>query len=96
MDGKTYHVYIVASRSLNLYIGITSNLRQRIHQHKNRAFVGFTNQYHCNRLMLHEPFSDPDLAIAREKELKGWRREKKLALIRASNPTWIDLSEDWF
>lgn len=93
MQGKTYHVYIVASRSRTLYIGITSNLRQRIHQHKTGTYSGFTKQYRCNRLVWFEPWSDPDAAIAREKELKGWRREKKLALIATKNPTWLDLSE---
>ena len=95
MSSKTYHVYIMASRSRTLYIGITSNLTERIHQHKTGKYSGFTKQYRCHRLVWHEPFSNPDTAIAREKELKGWRREKKLTLITTTNPTWLDLSENW-
>ena len=96
MESKAYHVYIVASRSHTLYVGVTSDLRKRVHEHKTGKFPGFTKQYRCNRLVFTELFSNPDSAIARETELKGWRREKKLALIEANNPTWADLSEDWF
>jgi putative endonuclease len=93
MDGKTYHVYIMASRSRTLYTGITSNLRQRVHQHKTGAYSGFSKQYRCHRLVWSEAFSNPHFAIIREKELKGWRRDKKLTLIQTTNPTWLDLSE---
>jgi putative endonuclease len=90
-----YFTYIVASRSRTLYIGVTGNLRRRILQHKQKAWKGFTAQYNCDRLVWFEQFTGIGDAILREKELKGWIRTKKLALISASNPTWEDLSEPW-
>ena len=95
-ERKTYAVYILASRSLNLYIGVTSNLHQRVWQHKNRVFGGFTEKYKINRLVYHETFDDVRNAIDREKQLKGWIRAKKIALIKTINPTWLDLSEGWY
>jgi putative endonuclease len=94
-EERCYYVYIMASRSLTLYIGVTSNIMCRTAQHKEKAFEGFTADYNCNRLVYFEPYSTPGRAIAREKQLKGWSRAKKLALIRTMNPTWIDLSEEW-
>ncbi len=90
-----YYVYIMASRSLTLYIGITSNLRQRAWQHRNHAIPGFTADYNIERLVYYERFAFVDAAIAREKQLKRWSRVKKLGLIQAMNPTWIDLAEEW-
>ena len=92
---KHYYTYIVASRSHTLYIGVTSNLEQRIWQHKNKAHEGFTANYNCNRLVWFETYSNAATAITREKELKGWRRARKIELIEKSNPTWTDLSENW-
>jgi putative endonuclease len=91
---KTYYTYIVA-RSRTLYIGITSNLEQRVWQHKTKTHEGFSAAYNCDRLVWFESFSHAGTAIAREKELKGWRRAKSIALIESMNPAWIDLSEDW-
>jgi putative endonuclease len=91
-----YLTYIVASRSLILYIGITDHLRKRMFEHKRKLYEGFTATYNCNRLVWFERFVDPSNAIAREKQLKCWTRAKKIALITTSNPTWIDLSEEWF
>jgi putative endonuclease len=91
-----YFTYIVASRSLTLYIGMTGDLHKRVFEHKIKLFEGFSATYNCNRLVWFERFYDPSNAIAREKQLKGWRREKKIALIAKSNPTWIDLSEEWY
>src|SRR6185437_11651715 len=87
-----YFTYIIASRSRTIYIGITNNLVLRVHQHKHHLRDGFTAKYHCHRLVWFERFEGPTKAIAREKQLKGWTRAKKIALIEKSNPTWEDLS----
>jgi len=91
-----YFTYIVASRSLTLYVGMTNDLMRRVLEHKQRLHEGFATTYHCDRLVWFEEFGEVGNAIAREKQLKGWRREKKIALITQSNPTWIDLSEGWY
>jgi putative endonuclease len=90
-----YYVYIAASRTRVLYVGVTSNLEGRIAQHRNKTFAGFTAHYNCNRLVWFACYGEVRRAIAREKQLKGWTRAKKIALIEKMNPTWIDLSEDW-
>ena len=90
-----YHVYIMGSASGVLYIGVTSNLESRVLQHKNKLLPGFTSQYNVTRLIYFEPFSEIRSAIAREKQLKRWRREKKVFLIEKMNPTWRDLSSDF-
>ena len=95
-DRKTYAVYILASRSLNFYIGVTSNFHKRVWQHKNHTFGGFTAQYQIDRLVYYETFDDVRKAILREKQLKGWIRAKKIVLIKSRNPTWLDLSEGWY
>jgi len=92
---KSYYTYIVASRSHTLYIGFTSDIEQRMWQHKNKVFEGFSSKYNCNRLVLLEEYSSAGTAIAREKVLKGWLRARKIELIEISNPTWVDLSEHW-
>ncbi len=91
-----YTVYILGSISGTLYIGITSDLRTRVRQHRNHSFGGFTARYEVNRLLYYERFRGVSNAIAREKQLKGWRREKKIALIEKGNPQWKDLSRGWF
>jgi putative endonuclease len=96
MPDRYYHTYIVASRSLTLYIGMTGNLHKRVFEHKTKLHEGFSATYNCNRLVWFERFINPNSAIAREKQLKGWTRTKKIALIRNTNPTWIDLSEQWY
>jgi putative endonuclease len=96
MHEGPYYAYIVASRSLTLYIGMTGGLRKRVFEHKRKLYEGFSATYNCNRLVWFETYVDPSNAIAREKQLKGWRREKKIALITKTNPTWIDLSEKWY
>ena len=96
MESKTFYVYILASLSGTLYIGITSDLRKRIWQHKEHVFRGFSARYNVSRLLYYETFGVAQEAIEREKQLKGWRREKKIALIRKENPKWLDLSGDWF
>ena|SRR5579864_6111386 len=93
---RIYFVYILASRSRNLYIGVTKNLVRRLIQHRQGTERPFTSKYRTFRLVHVESFQYVWDAISREKELKSWRREKKLALINATNPTWLDLSETWF
>src|SRR4051794_20100932 len=80
-----------ASRSV-LYIGVTNSLVRRVYQHQQREVEGFTKRYRLNRLVYYESFERPRDAIAREKELKGWTRAKKNALIATKNPKWVDLS----
>lgn len=92
----SYFVYIVASRSRNLYVGITGRLIPRIHEHRSGSYEGYSAKYRCNRLVYYERYQYVNSAIAREKQLKGWRRDKKLWLIERMNPAWIDLSERWW
>jgi putative endonuclease len=96
MHERCYFTYIVASRSLTLYVGMTGNLQKRIFEHKRRVHPGFSATYNCDRLVWFERFAEVYEAISREKELKGWTRAKKIALIKGENPTWIDLSEGWY
>ena len=92
-----YYVYMMQSVSRHaLYIGMTSNLRRRVWQHKNHRYDGFTDDYHCTRLVYWESFDDVVNAINREKKLKSWRREKKEWLIQHQNPHWKDLAVDWY
>ena len=92
---KRYFVYIMASRSRTLYVGMTGFLMQRVRQHKSGEFEGFTKRYNITRLVYYEIYKYVNNAIARETEIKKWRREKKVALIESVNPTWEDLSEEW-
>jgi putative endonuclease len=90
-----YHVYILASASGALYIGVTNHLERRVTEHKQQLCSGFTKKYQVFRLVYFEPFGDVRNAISREKQIKRWRRDKKLALIRAMNPKSRDLSKDF-
>jgi putative endonuclease len=96
MRERSYFTYIVASRSHTLYVGVTGDLQKRVFEHKWREPEGFTERYNCDRLVWFEIYQDIAKAIAREKQVKGWRREKKIALIEKSNPAWVDLSRDWY
>ena len=89
---RNYCVYILASRSRSLYTGVTNNLRSRVQQHRGGTVPGFASRYHTHRLVHYEVFTDIRAAIRREKEIKGWRRAKKIALIEKTNPTWEDLA----
>lgn len=91
-----YYVYIMASRSLTLYTGVTNNLERRVLEHKRKLVAGFTSRYRIERLVYYETSRDIRAAIQREKQIKGWLRAKTIALIRATNPAWVDLSEGWF
>jgi len=90
------YVYILASHSRVLYTGITSDLRRRMYQHKHGLIPGFTSDYAVNRLVYFESTTHVRAAIERERQIKGWRREKKLRLIESVNAGWLDLSEGWF
>ena len=92
---KQYAVYIMASKSRTIYTGVTSNLEQRVYQHKNKMIEGFTSKYNVNRLVYFELTTDGLSAIEKEKQIKGWTRARKIALIETTNPTWQDLSETW-
>jgi putative endonuclease len=93
---KEYYVYIMTNKSRTLYTGVTNDLMRRVYEHKNKLVKGFTSKYNIQFLVYCESASDIHAAIAREKQIKGWLREKKIALIDSMNPTWKDLSEEWF
>jgi putative endonuclease len=93
---KQYYVYILASRSRNLYAGVTNDLERRVYEHKQKLVPGFTAKYNIDRLVYFETTKDVDVAISREKQIKGWLRSRKIALIESVNPTWDDLSASWF
>jgi len=90
---KSGYTYIMGSHTGTLYIGVTSDIYIRIQQHKDGAFEGFSKQHNCTRLLYYEQHEDITQSIAREKQLKGWRREKNL--IRTQNPKFKDLAETW-
>ena len=89
-----YYVYIMSSRSRVIYIGVTNNLQRRVWQHQQKLIEGFTQRYNVTRLVYYEVTGDVHSALERKKELKGWRRSKKVALIESMNPVWRDLSEE--
>jgi putative endonuclease len=94
---KQFFVYIMTNgpRSAVLYTGVTGQLVRRVWQHKQKRVPGFTSRYNLTRLVYYERFYYPDAAIAREKEIKSWRRSKKIQLIETMNPRWEDLAADW-
>ena len=92
---KLYHVYIMSNTSMTLYTGVTNKLAVRTQEHKTGNGGGFTSRYHFDRLVYFEEYSIVHAALAREKEIKGWRRAKKIALVKRLNPGWKDLSEGW-
>jgi len=96
---REYHFYVYIMQSASrraLYIGMTNDLRKRMWQHRNHTSEGFTDDYNATRLVYWECFEDVRNAIDREKQLKGWRREKKLRLIERMNPSYRDLAADWY
>lgn len=90
----TFHVYILASLSGTLYVGLTDNLGRRLEEHRQGIFDSFTKKYKVNRLMYYEIFRNADAAASREKQIKKYRREKKIALFAKTNPRWKDLSKE--
>lgn len=93
---RTYYVYIMSNHSRTLYTGITNNLMRRVIEHKQKRIPGFTQKYNITQLVFFEETEDVNAAIAREKQIKGWLRAKKIALIESINPGWEDLSLEWF
>jgi putative endonuclease len=95
-DDHEYYVYIIASRSRNIYIGVTNNLLRRILEHREGRAESFTARYRIHRLVYFERFQYVSSAIAREKYLKHFTREEKMALIESAKPTWEDLASELF
>jgi len=93
---RTFAVYILASFSRRLYIGVTGDLVRRLREHRAALFPSFTTRYRITRLVYFEQTPDARSAIQRETELKQWPREKKIQLIETTNAGWLDLAEDWF
>ena len=93
---KTYYVYIITNRSKTLYTGVTNNLERRMWEHKHGTGSTFASRYKIDRLVYYESFDDVRCAIDREKQIKGLLRIKKIALIVSRNPTWRDLSGEWY
>ena len=94
---QRYWVYIVGNKSATaIYIGVTNSIQRRIAEHKLGAIPGYTQKYKCNRLLYFEEYQNVKQAIAREKELKGWKRERKESLIASLNPHRVDLADKWF
>ena len=92
---KTYYVSIMANHTQMLYIGVTNNLERRVLEHKAKGADAYTKRYDMRRLVYFEELADIRDAIAREKQLKGWRRARKIDLIRSMNARWSDLADDW-
>jgi putative endonuclease len=92
----SYFTYMMARSSRTLYIGVTGDLLKRVFQHKWKEHEGFTARYNCDRLVWFERYQYVRKAIAREKELKGWGRSKKIALVESVNAAWVDLSREWY
>ena len=93
---RQYYVYIMASRARTLYVGVTNDLERRAFDHKQGNIEGFTARYKVTKLVHYEATSDVHAAIEREKQLKGWRRSKKAALVETDNPEWKDLALRWY
>jgi putative endonuclease len=89
---KSYHVYLLTNRSGTLYTGLTSDLERRVYEHKHKLVDGFTKKYNVGILVYYEATDDIRAAIGREKQIKAWRRSKRIALIESMNPQWQDLS----
>ena len=93
---KEYFVYIMTNKSRTLYTGVTNDLMRRVYEHKNKLVKGFTSRYNIQYLAYYESTLSIYAALEREKQIKGWLRKKKIALIDSMNPEWKDLSEGWY
>ena len=92
---KQYYVYLICNKNnTTIYTGITSDIKRRIWEHKNKITEGFSSKYNLYKLIYYEIFNDPENAIIREKQIKSGRREKKIKLIEPMNPKWIDLYDN--
>ena len=92
---RQYYVYIMSSKRRTLYVGVTRDLHRRVYEHRDKLVEGFTRRYNVTQLIYYEATPDVESAIAREKEIKGWLRTKKVRLIESLNPVWADLAEEW-
>lgn len=94
---KEYYVYIITNRKNGtLYTGMTNDIERRVYEHKHKSNPGFASKYNCTKLVYFDSYPSAVEAIEREKQIKGWLRSKKIALIESMNPDWKDLSEDWY
>ena len=93
---KQFYVYIMTNPARTLYTGVTNDLKRRVYEHKHKSVPGFTQKYEVTILAYYETSIDVRSAIEREKQIKGWLRAKKIALVESMNPEWRDLSADWF
>jgi len=93
---RQYYVYIMANLARTLHTGVTNDLERRVFEHREKRIPGFTQHYDLTRLVYYETTNDVRTAIAREKQIKGWLRAKKIALIESMNPEWEDLAADWY
>jgi putative endonuclease len=91
-----YYVYIATNRSGTLYTGVTNDIVRRMYEHKHKLIPGFTSKYNIDRLVYFKETTNVEAAILREKQIKGWLRVKKIALIESENPDWDDLSAEWY
>jgi putative endonuclease len=91
-----FFVYLLASHSRVLYTGVTRNLLRRVHQHRLGEIPGFTEKYHVNRLVYYEETTSARAAFDRERQIKGWSRQKKIQLVESENAGWLDLARDWY
>ena len=96
MGRRQYYVYIMTNRSGTLYTGVTNDLERRMHEHKRKLVEGFTKRYNIDMLVYYEVTDDINEALTREKQIKAWRRSKRVALVESTNPQWRDLSDGWF
>ena len=93
---RKYYVYILTNGRRTLYVGVTNDIVRRVYEHKHKMVDGFTKKYNLTYLAYYDETADVMSAIAREKQIKGWRRSKKIALIESVNPNWKDLAMDWY
>jgi len=93
---KCYFVYIMSNESKMLYVGVTNDVTGRSFEHKSKSTPGFTKKYNLHKLVYFEEFANIPAAIAREKQIKGWLRSKKVALVNSRNPQWKDLAETYY
>jgi putative endonuclease len=96
MNQNCYYVYMMTNQSGTLYTGVTNNVVRRVYEHKHKLVSGFTSKYNITQLVYYEETNDVQAALAREKQIKGWLRERKIALIKSVNPGWLDLSASWY
>jgi putative endonuclease len=93
---RHYYVYLLTNQKRTLYVGVTNDLVRRVYEHRHKLVDGFTKKYNLSWLVFYESTGEVESAIAREKQIKGWSRAKKVALIESTNPRWVDLAQGWY